>query len=272
MGQHGKEALDQGFSRSLQPSPGDDRDGSVVSCGLLTVEALCKSYGGYEAVGGVDFHVRRGEIFALLGPNGAGKTTIIRMIMGVLRPSSGTATVGGLDCLAQRVECMRHIGYLPDEPVFQVYMKGQEIIRFAGEMHGLSSREVGERMTALVPRFGLQKDMEEYAVNYSKGMKKRLGLICALLHDPDLLILDEPTNGLDPFATRCLHELMLEKAAQGKSVFFSTHLLEQAQRLSHRVGILHRGKIAAMGSLGELRDQLCKDGSLEEIFFPVAGE
>jgi len=148
---------------------------------------------------------------------------------------------------------------------------GREILRFVGEMHGLDRDEIRRRCDPLVERLGLADATEEYAMNYSKGMKKKLALLCAMMHDPALLILDEPTNGLDPHATRTLIEIVKEKVAQGRTVFFSTHLLDQAEKLCHRIGILYKGRLAATGTLDELRAKLASGGSLEEIFFAVTG-
>ena len=236
---------------------------------VVSIQNLSKQFGDFEAVSGVTLETRPGEVFALLGPNGAGKTTTIRMLMGILQPTAGTALVDGLDCFADRVEAKRRIGYLPDEPIFYDYLRGREIVRFVGEMHGLAPDEIDRRSEPLFKALDLEEALEEYAANYSRGMKKKLALVCALVHDPLVLILDEPTNGLDPFATRTVHAMIKEKAAQGKSIFFSTHLLDQAEKLCHRVGILYRGKLAAVGRLDELRARLARDASLEEIFFSV---
>ena len=239
---------------------------------LLELRGLSKTYGSFRAVDDVTLAVPRGEIFALLGPNGAGKTTTLKMIMGILRPSAGTATVDALDCFADRVEVKRRVGYLPDEPVFYDYLRGAELIRFVGGMHGLSAAEVDARSAPLVERLELADALGEFAVNYSKGMKKKLALLCAMLHDPALLILDEPTNGLDPYATRTLLDLVRERATAGRTVFYSTHLLDQAEKLCRRVGIVHKGRLAATGTLEELRaSSLAAGGSLEEIFFAVTG-
>jgi ABC-2 type transport system ATP-binding protein len=247
-----------------------DTSPDVPAPPIVQLEGLTKVYGDFTAVRNLSLSVEAGEIMALLGPNGAGKTTTIRMLMGILQPSEGGAFVYGLDCFSNRAEVMRYVGYLPDEPIFYDYLRGSELLRFVGEMHGLSSSKSLEIAQPLIERIDLGDALEEFAVNYSKGMKKKLALICALLHEPPLLILDEPTNGLDPFATRALHEIILERAAAGTAVFFSTHLLDQAEKLCHRVGIVHRGHLAALGRVHELRDKLAPGGSLEDIFFQVA--
>ncbi len=234
---------------------------------VVDIRGLTKRYGDFEALSGLEMHVPRGELVALVGPNGAGKTTTIRMLMGILRPTSGSATIDGFDCFRDRVEVKRRVGYLPDEPVFYDYLRGRELVRFVGEMHGLDPGEIARRSGPLIERLDLADATEEYAMNYSKGMKKKLALLCAMMHDPALLILDEPTNGLDPYATRALVDLVLEKVAQGRTVFFSTHLLEQAEKLCHRVGILFKGRLAAIGTLAELRERFQPAASLEQVFF-----
>jgi ABC-2 type transport system ATP-binding protein len=239
---------------------------------LVEINELTKNYGRFVAVDHLTLAVPPGQIFALLGPNGAGKTTTIRMLMGILVPSSGSAMIDGLDCFRQRVEVKRKVGYLPDEPVFYDFLRGQEIIRFSGEMHGLTNEEIETRTRPLIERLDLTDALDEFAVNYSKGMKKKLALVCAMLHDPALLILDEPTNGLDPFATRALHEIIRGKAAEGKTIFFSTHLLDQAEKLCTQIAIIAKARLVALGTLRELRMRLSSDSSLEEIFFSVAGE
>ncbi len=238
---------------------------------LCETQDLSKTYGDFVALDGLTISVEEGEVFTLLGPNGAGKTTAIRMLMGILQPTRGAATIGGLDCFRERAETKRLVGYVPDEPIFYDYLRGSEILRFVGQMHGLRPTQVQERLEPLLARLDLKDALGEFAVNYSKGMKKKLAVLCALLHDPRFLILDEPTNGLDPFATRELHELMRERAGAGCAVFFSTHLLDQAEKLCDRIAILHRGKLAALGTLEHLRGKLHGEGSLEDVFFDVAG-
>jgi ABC-2 type transport system ATP-binding protein len=234
---------------------------------IVQISDIVKRYGQFTAVGGLTLDIPIGEIFALLGPNGAGKTTIIKLLMGMLQPTSGELTVGGLDAFRDSVAVKRIVGYLPDEPLFYDFMRGREIIRFVGEMHGLDRKTIDSRSAELAERLLLADAMEEFAENYSRGMKKKLGLICALLHEPPLVVLDEPTNGLDPHGTAVLHDLMREIAQADRTVLFSTHLLDQAERLCSRVAVINRGQLAAQGTLCELRAQFGASSSLESLFF-----
>ncbi|MBL8752379.1 MAG: ABC transporter ATP-binding protein [Planctomycetes bacterium] len=239
---------------------------------LVALHELGKHFGAHVAVDRLTLDVAPGEILALLGPNGAGKTTTIRMLMGILSPTTGRATVTGLDCFAQRAQVMQRVGYLPDEPMFYEHLRGGEVVRFCGAMRGMPEAEIVQRTEELAERLAFADALDEYAVNYSMGMRKKLALTCALLHRPVVLVLDEPTNGLDPVATRALLDIVRETAAAGTAIFYSTHLLDQAERLCHRVAILHRGRLAALGAPAELRTQLASGGSLEDVFFQVATE
>jgi ABC-2 type transport system ATP-binding protein len=234
---------------------------------IVQFKNIVKCYGDFEAVRGLTLSIPRGGIFALLGPNGAGKTTLIKLLMGMLRPTSGDVLVGGLSAFSDSVEVKRIVGYLPDEPVFYDFMRGRDIIRFVGEMHGLDAPTIESRSAALAERLSLADAMEEFAENYSRGMKKKLGLMCALLHEPDLLVLDEPTNGLDPHGTIVLHELMRGIAKAGRTVLFSTHLLDQAERLCTQVAVVSHGQLAAEGTLAELQNKFGTSESLESLFF-----
>ncbi len=237
---------------------------------VLQALGLTKRFGDFTAVNDLSFEVRRGEVFGFLGPNGAGKTTTIRMLMGILMPTEGAARILGRDCLADRVPLKSQIGYLPDAPAFYDYLKGREILSFVGGMQGLEGAELDRRVDELFARMTLEEAGDEFAANYSTGMKKKLGLACALIHNPQVLILDEPTNGLDPIAARLIQSLIRDIAAEGRTVFLSTHLLDMAQKLCHRVGIVMQGKLAALGTLDELRTALRVGGSLEDLFFAVA--
>jgi ABC-2 type transport system ATP-binding protein len=233
---------------------------------MIKFDALSKHYGSFIAVSDLNFAVEPGEVFGFLGPNGAGKTTTIRMLMGILTPTSGRVSVDGLDCWRDSVEVKRRVGYLPDSPMFYDFLRGREILEFVGEMHG-QPRDAARRNAArLLEELALGDASDEYAVNYSMGMKKKLGLACALIHDPSVLILDEPTNGLDPRAAREVQDRLSRAAATGKTIFLSTHLLHMAEQLCSRLGVIDGGRLVAVGGLQELREQVAPGGTLEDVF------
>lgn len=236
---------------------------------MLEIDDLAKRYGSVVALDGATFTARPGRIVGFLGPNGAGKTTTIRMMMGILVPSTGRVVIDGLDCQTDRIEVKRRVGYLPDNPIFYDYLRGREILEFVGEMHGQPRGESERRAAKLLEELALGEASDEYAANYSAGMKKKLALACALIHDPSVLILDEPTNGLDPRASREVQERLRLSAAQGTTIFLSTHLLDMAERLCSRVCIIHKGEIVAVGSLRALQERVVPGGSLEEVFLKV---
>lgn len=236
---------------------------------LVQIRGLSKNYGSFCALKDLTLEVLPGEVFALLGPNGAGKTTAIKILTGMLVPTSGNAEIGEYDCFSERVRTMSLVGYQPDEPVFQDHLTGWDLIRFSGDMRGMNSEKALASATDVADRLGLTADLNEYASNYSKGMRKKLAAVLALMHEPRVLILDEPTNGLDPYATRDFHSIIRERAETGAAIFFSTHLLDQAQKCCHRVGIIHRGCLAACGTLDSLRKETGQ--SLEDIFFEATG-
>ena len=239
---------------------------------MIEFQQLTKSYNGFDAVKDLTMSVGRGEVFGFLGPNGAGKTTTIRMMMGILVPTSGRVLIHGHDCHLQATEVKRHVGYLPDSPIFYDFLRGREILQFVAEMHGFTRAEARTRARRMLDAFELGEAAEEFAVNYSLGMKKKLGLACALIHEPSVLILDEPINGLDPRATRDVNERLLAQAARGTTIFVSTHLLDMAEKLCDRVGIIHRGALAATGSVDDVRAQAASSGSLEDVFLKMTDE
>lgn len=239
---------------------------------MIEFSELSKSYGSFRALAPLNLTVPRGEMFGFLGPNGAGKTTTIRLMMGILVPSGGSIRIAGLDCHRESAEVKRHVGYLPDSPIFYDYLRGREILQFVGEMHGLSRAESSLRTDRLLTDLGLESVTEEFAVNYSMGMKKKLGLACALIHEPSVLILDEPTNGLDPRASRDVQQRLRKSADEGTTIFLSTHILEMAERLCSRIGIVHHGELVATGSPQELKQNVTAGGTLEEVFLAVTAE
>lgn len=230
---------------------------------------LTKNYGSFRALDSLNLQVESGEIFGFLGPNGAGKTTTIRLLMGMLIPTGGLCRIHGLDCHSDRVRVKHFTGYLPDNPMFHDYLRGEEILHFVGNMHGLDKATVRRRTHELLEQFSLTDAAYEYAVNYSAGMKRKLGLCCALIHDPAVFLLDEPTNGLDPIAAREVQNWISASAGAGKTVFLNTHLLEMADKLCHRVAIINNGRLLAVGTPADLENKLCQGGSLEEAFFAV---
>ncbi|MGA7323590.1 MAG: ABC transporter ATP-binding protein [Rhodomicrobium sp.] len=236
---------------------------------MLIFENLSKAYGNFTAVKDLSFSVAEGEVFGFLGPNGAGKTTTIRMVMGILVPSGGRVSINGLDCQRDSTAVKRLVGYLPDSPIFYDFLRGREVLEFVGEMHGQSRRAAKQNAERLLIELGLEEASEEYGVNYSTGMKKKLGLACALIHDPQVLILDEPTNGLDPRAAREVQDRLSRCAREGKTIFLSTHLLDMAERLCSRLGIIHNGELVALGSFAALREKTAPGGSLEEVFLKM---
>jgi ABC-2 type transport system ATP-binding protein len=236
---------------------------------MIEIKNLCKRYGDFEAVKPINLRIQAGEVFGFLGPNGAGKTTTIRMLMGILVPSSGEAFIKGISCQSSEIEVKRHLGYLPDNPVFYEYLKAHEILRFVGQMHGLSKVDAANRSDELLVQFGLEAVREEFAVNFSMGMKKKLGLAAAMVHHPAVLILDEPINGLDPRAAREVQDLLTAAAKNGTTIFVSTHLLDMAERFCTRVGFINDGRLIDTGTLEQMREKFSPGGSLEDVFLKV---
>jgi ABC-2 type transport system ATP-binding protein len=238
---------------------------------VIETHDLTKSFGAKTAVRGLSLRVEAGEVMGFLGPNGSGKTTTIRLLMGLLRPSAGHAAILGRDCHADAVALKRDVGYLPDEPFLYPYLSGLEILELVAGLHGFARDESRRRAGALAERLGLGAAGEAYSVTYSLGMKKRLALAMALIHDPRVLIMDEPTNGLDPKGAREMRATIAELAAGGRTIFLSTHLLDAAEKLCHRVAIIRDGALQAVGTPVELRArfQATADTTLEDLFLRV---
>jgi ABC-2 type transport system ATP-binding protein len=240
---------------------------------VIETEGLSKRFGETLAVSNLDLRVGAGEVMGFLGPNGSGKTTTIRLLMGLLRPSAGRAAILGRDCHADAVALKRDVGYLPDEPFLYPYLSGTETLELVAGLHGFAPAEGRRRAAAVAERIGLDDAARAYTVTYSLGMKKRLALALALIHDPKVLIMDEPTNGLDPAGARQMRSTIAELAAGGRTIFLSTHLLDAAEKLCHRVAIIQRGKLQAVGSPDELRARYEAPGTtLEDLFLRVTTE
>jgi len=238
---------------------------------LVEMTGVTKLFGPKAALRDFSWSVPTGQICGLLGPNGAGKTTLFRLLMGILRASSGSLAIDGRDAFEDRVALKRVVGYLPDEPIFYSYLSGLEILELSAGMHGLDVPAAIARVRPLTARFRLDEAIDGYADEYSRGTKKKLGLVLGLLHEPRLLILDEPTNGLDVESTRLFFEVMRELSSAGTTILFSTHLMDHVERLCSHAAILHEGRLAAAGSLDELRARFARGVSLEDAFLEIVG-
>jgi ABC-2 type transport system ATP-binding protein len=246
--------------------------GGAEDGALLRLEGATKRYGAFTAVDSLDLVVERGEIFGFLGPNGAGKTTTIRMVAGVLQPTSGRILLGGDDVQADPVAAKRRLGYIPDRPYLYEKLTGSEFLRFVAGLWGRDGRETEERAERLLNLFGLADWKDELVESYSHGMRQKLLITSALVHQPELLVVDEPMIGLDPRSARILKDLLRTFVDQGGTVFLSTHTLEVAEALCDRIAILVSGKIIALGTMDELRAQVDQGGAhLEDIFLRVTG-
>ena len=240
---------------------------------LIEADHLVKRFGEKVAVADVSFSVSGGEIFGFLGPNGAGKTTTIKMIVGLLKPTRGTARVAGYDVQTQAMLAKAASGYGPDEPNLYAKLSARELLRFVGDLYGLAPDLVARRTEELLRLFDLSDAGDDMIDSYSHGMQQKTSLAAALLHDPKVLILDEPTVGLDPKSARLIKDILRQVADRGSAVMLSTHILEIAERMCDRIGIINKGQLVAVGTLDELRG-LGKDeagASLEDIFLELTG-
>jgi ABC-2 type transport system ATP-binding protein len=244
---------------------------------LIETGHLEKHFGNKVAVNDVSFEVYGGEIFGFLGPNGAGKTTTIKMIAGLLRPTSGSVKVSSFDVQAQPLQAKAACGYVPDEPNLYPKLTARELLRFVGDLYGLDSQQVERRIEELLRLFDLAEAGDDTIDSYSHGMKQKTALATALVHDPHVLVLDEPTVGLDPKSARLIKDILRQMAERGAAVFLSTHILEIAERMCDRIGIINQGRLVAVGTMEDLRS-LGKDSSqaghadsLEDIFLGLTG-
>ncbi len=234
----------------------------------IAVRGLRKLYGGKAAVDGVDLAVPRGSFFGFLGPNGAGKTTTIRMLTGLAEPSSGSIEILGLATPGCALEIKRRIGVVPDESMLFDRLRGPEFLEFAGRMYGLARETARERARGLLALFELDAAPRKLIAEYSKGMRKRLAMAAALIHHPDLFLMDEPFEGVDAVGARLMKEILLDQVRRGATVFLTSHVLEVVERLCDRVAIIHEGRIVMEGEVAELRSGT---ETLEDVFVRVVG-
>ena len=239
---------------------------------MIRLEGVVKRYGRFTAVAGLDLAVPRGEIFGFLGPNGAGKTTTIRMVAGVLRPSEGRIFIGGDDLSVDPEAAKARVGYVPDRPYLYEKLSGGEFLRFVAGLWGKEGPEAEERADRLLELFQLTDWKNELIESYSHGMRQKLLISSALIHQPEVIVVDEPMVGLDPRSARILKDLLRTFVSRGGSVFLSTHTLEVAEAMCDRIAIISEGRIIARGTMEQLRAQADAGGAhLEEIFLKVTG-
>ena len=248
-----------------------------MSANAVETLELVKQFGDFVAVDHLNLQVNRGSFFGFLGPNGAGKSTTIKMLTGLLAPTSGTLHVLGFDVSKQPMEVKRRIGVVPEDLNLFERLTGAEMLSFTGRMYGVGREEIAQRSKELLDLMELQDEPRKLIVEYSHGMKKKLSLACALIHRPEILFLDEPFEGVDAIASRTLKDLLSRLTARGLTVFLTSHVLEIVERLCSDIAIIAQGKLLASGSLNELRKGIRLEGdgegpvSLEEYFIHVVG-
>jgi len=236
---------------------------------MIELCGVTKTFGPKTAVNQLNLNVRAGELFAFLGPNGAGKTTTIKMVCGLLAPTSGIVRVGGFAAGSQQARQL--LAYVPDQPYLYEKLTGREFLRFVVEMYGLNPRQAEARLVELVETFEMRDFIDDLCENYSQGMKQRVVFASALIHDPKVLIVDEPLVGLDPRSARIVKDLFVAQARAGVAVLMSTHLLSIAEELADTIGIVDHGRLLARGTLAELREQLQSRAPLEDMFLQLTG-
>jgi len=237
---------------------------------VIEFDHVTRSYGSKVAVDNLSLEVRPGEVFAYLGPNGAGKTTSIKMLVGLLRPTRGTVRVCGHDVVSETRLSNRVLAYVPDEPHLYDKLTGREFLQFIADIYGLGPDETDERIARVIAQFELSEFVDELTEKFSHGMKQRTVFAAAFLHDPKVLVVDEPMVGLDPRSIRLIKDLLSERAASGATVFMSTHTLSIAEEIADRIGVIHQGKLLFLGSLEELQQQMSDSGtSLEALYLAL---
>ena len=237
---------------------------------MIQINDLSKHYGKLAAVDHLSLEVKAGEIFGFLGPNGAGKTTTIRTMMGILKPTSGQILLGEYDVIKEPEKAKAISGFIPDRPFIYEKLSGYEFLAFVGKLHRLDSERLERRIATLLEWLELTPWRDELVESYSHGMKQRLVVCAALIHEPRILIIDEPMVGMDPKGARTLKDLFRSLAADGTTVFLSTHSISVAEEICHRIGIIQKGRLIACGAMAEIQRQATgADGNLESVFLEL---
>ena len=235
---------------------------------MLNIQHLTKAYGDKKAVDDLSLHIAPGEIYGFIGHNGAGKTTTLKSIVGILQFDSGEITIDGISINADPLACKRKIAYIPDNPDLYEFMTGKQYLNFFADIFGVSANDRQRRIRKYADLFELTDDLAQSIAAYSHGMKQKLAIISAWIHEPRLVIMDEPFVGLDPKASHLLKGMMREKCDMGGAIFFSTHVLEVAEKLCDKVAIIKGGQLIRSGTMDEVKG----DDSLEDVFLELEGE
>ena len=239
---------------------------------IISVQNLTKTFGDFTAVDDITFDIKKSEIFGLLGPNGSGKSTTLKMILGLITPDSGSVNVLGIDVQKDAVAVKQQVGYVPESPRLYEFLTGIEYLDFIGDIYGMQVEEKKNRITEYLRALQLEGREGDMITSYSDGMKQKIALISAFLHKPKLLILDEPLSALDPRSARIVKDFLQELKAQGVTTIMSTHVLEIAQAICDRIGIMYQGRLLAIGNMKELREMSkLPDSGLEDIFLKLTG-
>jgi ABC-2 type transport system ATP-binding protein len=236
---------------------------------MIQLDHVSKMYGAKTAVRDLTLDIAAGELFAFLGPNGAGKTTTIKMMVGLLFPTTGVVRIGGHDLATAGDKARQMLSYVPDQPFLYEKLTGREFLQFIADMYGLSPDAAEQRIAAVIDLFSLHEFVDDLTERYSHGMRQRTVFASALVHEPKVLIVDEPTVGLDPRSVRELKDLLRKQADQGTTVFLSSHSLDVVEELADRIAIVEHGRLISCGTLEALRTQSAVDGSLEEVFLKL---
>jgi ABC-2 type transport system ATP-binding protein len=239
---------------------------------MIELLNLSKKFGELKAVDNVNLRVGQGEFFAVLGPNAAGKTTTIRIIAGLIKPTSGQARVAGFDVQTRPREAKERLAYVPDFPFLYDKLTAWEFFRFIGRLFRVPEKKIKEAADELIPRFNLEPFLDKGIEGLSHGTRQRVAIASALMHDPEVFVIDEPMVGLDPHHARVVKDILKERSRRGMTVFLSTHQLSVAEEMADRIGIIHRGKLVALGTRDELRRQSGAQGPLEEAFLALTAE
>jgi ABC-2 type transport system ATP-binding protein len=239
---------------------------------MIQLDRVTKQYGTKTAVHELSLDIAAGELFSFLGPNGAGKTTTIKMMCGLLFPTSGTVRVGGHDMATEGDRARQLLSYVPDQPFLYEKLTGREFLQFIADMYGLPPGRARQRIEEVIRQFELYEFVDDLTERYSHGMRQRTVFAAALVHEPRVLVVDEPTVGLDPRSVRLLKDLLRRQADQGTTVFLSSHSLDVVEELADRIAIVDHGRLIGCGSLEALRHQAAIDGSLEEVFLKLTEE